>query len=506
MPQSELIELAQLPQFHDSEEASDDIPDSQNSGDTGSQDSSQNNSQQSDSPSQNAPSHISPNTQNMVPQHQNIDQPDAPNDAESPNSSFHFPASVPNNGSQQDNSQQQGSSITPISSLSQNISASQNHPLPQNGTGVQRQDNPMFDGVRRSTRNRTQAQHQDDDYYRAVAIEKHAKANLITMHQNAEHYRKLELQRQANSACLCNSQHASYDTCLQAETTHLAFEEAQHQDMLLSANLETLSSYTDSMETFHCLMAELEEKPHIGHVNVAHALAVKATKDTPWKTLLKQHPERAPEAIAKELASLEKNILERVDVNHPEYETALKEACPGRFIGTVKRSNEVKARGVKQGFKENISVTDGPNFNYYSHVAKMLSVRTLLMRRRRRGRRIAIKDIATAFLQSHKYPPGAPRKYICFKHPITNEVMYYRQHAPIYGENSAPVHWENTLFPFLTDGKKDGVQVEETFLNFERGENEPCVLYLKERDLVVLVYVDDILAVDSEEGSNAESA
>ena len=133
------------------------------------------------------------------------------------------------------------------------------------------------------------------------------------MHQNAEHYRKLELQRQANSACLCNSQHASYDTCLQAETTHLAFEEAQHQDMLLSANLETLSSYTDSMETFHCLMAELGGKPHIGHVNVAHALAVKATKDTPWKTLLKQHPERAPEAIAKELASLEKNILERVD-------------------------------------------------------------------------------------------------------------------------------------------------------------------------------------------------
>ena len=159
----------------------------------------------------------------------------------------------------------------------------------------------------------------------------------------------------------------------------------------------------------------------------------------------------------------------------------------------------MKARGVKQGFKENISVTDGPNFNYYSHVAKMLSVRTLLMRRRRRGRRIAIKDIATAFLQSHKYPPGAPRKYICFKHPITNEVMHYRQHAPIYDENSAPVHWEGTLFPFLTDGKKDGVQIEEAFLNFERGDNEPCALYLKERDLVVLVYVDDILADGAEE-------
>ena len=228
-------------------------------------------------------------------------------------------------------------------------------------------------------------------------------------------------------------------------------------------------------------------------MNLAHVLAVKATKDTPWKTLLKQHPERAAEAIAKELASLEKNILEKLDENHPEYQTALEEARPGRLIGTIKRSDDLKARGVKQGFKEDISVTDGPDFNYYSHVAKIASVRTLLMRRRRRNRRIAIKDIATAFLQSHKYPPGAPRKYIYFKHPVTGETMYYRQHAPIYGENSAPVHWENTLFPFLTDGLIDGVQVEQEFLNFTRGDNEPCVLYHKERDLVVLVYVDDIL-------------
>jgi hypothetical protein len=152
-----------------------------------------------------------------------------------------------------------------------------------------------------------------------------------------------------------------------------------------------------------------------------------------------------------------------------------------KFHGRL-RSDELKARGVKQGFKENISVTDGPNFNYYSRVAKMASVRTLLMRRSRRGsRRIAIKDVATAFLQSHKYLPGAPRKYIYFKHPITGETMYYRQHAPIYGENSAPIHWENTLFPFLTNGKKDGVQIEEEFLNFERGENAPCVLYLPQR-------------------------
>lgn len=89
----------------------------------------------------------------------------------------------------------------------------------------------------------------------------------------------------------------------------------------------------------------------------------------------------------------------------------------------------MKARGVKQGFKENILHTDGPDFNYYSHVAKMISIRSALLRRERRGRRIAIKDVSTAFLQSRKYSEDAPKKYIKFTHPLTGEFMtlLYRQ-------------------------------------------------------------------------------
>ena len=449
MAQSELLELVDIPQFHESEEASEVVPDSQNGSGANSQNDSQAediSQQQSGSSPQDAPSHPSPNPQNIAPPHEIIDQSHSPNDVDSPNSSFHFPANVPNVDSQQGIAQQQHPPIVPVSPPSQNISAS-------NESDVQQENNPTFDGARRSTRVRAQAPHPDAEYFSTLEAEKQAKSNLATLQQDAEHFRKLELERQAYSAI------AETDlVCLlaQAEETKHTMEEAQHQDMLLSTNLETLIAYTESMNKFQCHFATLGEKPNTAHMNLAHALTVKATKDTPWKTLLKRHPERAPEAIAKELASLEKNILERLDENHPEYQTALKEACSGRLIGTVKRSDELKARGVKQGFKENISVTDGPNFNYYSHVAKMASVRTLLMRRSRRGgRRIAIKDVATAFLQSHKYPPGAPRKYIYFKHPITGETMYYRQHAPIYGENSAPIHWENTLFPFLTNGKKD---------------------------------------------------
>ena len=102
-----------------------------------------------------------------------------------------------------------------------------------------------------------------------------------TEHPDAEYFRTLEVERQAHSATLSESHYASFDACVQAENTYQAFEEAQHQQMLLCANVEKLCSYTESMDTFHCLMASLGEKPNTAHMNLAHVLAVKATKDTP---------------------------------------------------------------------------------------------------------------------------------------------------------------------------------------------------------------------------------
>jgi hypothetical protein len=70
----------------------------------------------------------------------------------------------------------------------------------------------------------------------------------------------------------------------------------------------------------------------------------------------------------------------------------------------IKRSGEYKARGVKQGFLEDREFSDGPDFNYYAHVAKFLIVRVALFRYKRGTRCVAIKDIRTAFLQSDPYP------------------------------------------------------------------------------------------------------
>ena len=119
------------------------------------------------------------------------------------------------------------------------------------------------------------------------------------------------------------------------------------------------------------------------------------------------------------MASLMSTILTPADPNDPDYERALKEATPGRILLVIKRAGVFKARGVKQGFKEDRELADGPDFNYYAHVAKLVSVRTVLVRMDRGTCRIAIKDVRTAFLQSHKYPHETV-KYICFKHPITS--------------------------------------------------------------------------------------
>ena len=86
----------------------------------------------------------------------------------------------------------------------------------------------------------------------------------------------------------------------------------------------------------------------------------------------------------------------------------------------IKRSEAYKARDVEQGFKEDIEQVDGPNFNYYAHVAKFNSMRMAIFRVNRDTRRIAIKDVSTAFLQSDKYPKGTV-KYVCFKHPLTQQ-------------------------------------------------------------------------------------
>ena len=81
-------------------------------------------------------------------------------------------------------------------------------------------------------------------------------------------------------------------------------------------------------------------------------------------------------------------------------------------------------------------------------------------------------DISTAFLQSNKYGPDEPAKYLVFKNPLTGEKEYYRQLGPIYGENSAPVRWLNTIVPWMTGeerNEKGEIDMESDGHVFEQG-------------------------------------
>ena len=215
-------------------------------------------------------------------------------------------------------------------------------------------------------------------------------------------------------------------------------------------------------------------------------LALVAHKDMNWsKALESDDRESAIKALQKEKDSLQNTILVPIPVGHSEYSAAVDMAVTGRYLLDFKRIGEWKVRGVKQGFKEDRLTADGPGFVYYSHVARLVSVRMLLSRPNRGTRRIAIKDVRTAFLQSDKFPDDIV-KYVCFRDPVTKVKEYYRQIGPIYGEAGAPVRWENTIAPWL---------VSE---GYECGCNEPAAFYNDERDVLLLTFVDDIL-YDAEE-------
>ena len=167
-------------------------------------------------------------------------------------------------------------------------------------------------------------------------------------------------------------------------------------------------------------------------------------------------------------------VLTEILPLHPDWDIAVSNATPGRLLLDIKRSGKYKVRGVKQGFREDLLSTDGPEFIYYSNVVKLHTVRTALCRRRTRSRITAIKDVSTAFLQSDGYPDGQV-KYISFKHPVTGKWHYYAQYGPIYGEASAPARWEQTIAPWIMS------------LGFTRGDNEPSVFHHTERDFNALI-------------------
>ena len=229
-------------------------------------------------------------------------------------------------------------------------------------------------------------------------------------------------------------------------------------------------------------------------------LAEKATltreKDIIWKEVSEEKTpllfERSSAALDKEIKSLcdKHGVLQQVTRDDADYAMVLVEAIKGRVLLDIKRDGTVKARMVKQGFREHFP----DNETFTGHVVSPISVRSAIanhigrLKMERTGKRykLAIIDVSTAFLQSHKFKEGEV-KYVKFFNPITKETMYFKQFGPLYGEKSAPMNWEETIAPFIES------------LGFTRGENDRCIFFNKETGMIVLLYVDDLLLDGTEE-------
>ena len=87
-------------------------------------------------------------------------------------------------------------------------------------------------------------------------------------------------------------------------------------------------------------------------------------------------------------------------------------AC--RFILEFKRTGIWKVRTVVQGFRENKVALDGFGFNYSSNVAGLTAIRNALLSPVPADGSVAVGsiDIATAFLQSDRFGPEEPTRYL----------------------------------------------------------------------------------------------
>jgi hypothetical protein len=212
----------------------------------------------------------------------------------------------------------------------------------------------------------------------------------------------------------------------------------------------------------------------------------KSNSDLSWVEMLTKDPEGACAALDKEIKGLGDTVCEWLSEDSPEYKLALNTGTKCRVILSRKRSGCLKARGVKQGFKED-KTADGEGFNYYAGTLSVETFRLILSLAQQLGttalqgtRMIMVIDVSYAFLQSNRYPNGK-YKYMYFRHPVTKAWMVAKQHGPIYGENSAPARWFATLKEFFLS------------VGFTKIHNENACYFHPGRNIIVGTHVDDCI-------------
>lgn len=219
--------------------------------------------------------------------------------------------------------------------------------------------------------------------------------------------------------------------------------------------------------------------------NLCHAMGALAMSNLSWKKHLSGDDKDAVEQSCKsEFEALIGNVMEELSPGSADYAQALKEAVECLVLLDKKRTGRYKTRIVKRGDLEDWEKADGEGFQYYAAVVSMVAVRLVALLPNRGGMKLKLStvDISNAFVQSDRFPPDAPKQFLWLRDPLTGEKKYYLQTGVLYGARSAPARWQATLNRWLVDD-----------MGFKQGANDSCVFVHKEKKILLISYVDDLM-------------
>lgn len=258
----------------------------------------------------------------------------------------------------------------------------------------------------------------------------------------------------------------------------------------------------------HDLLEDVHAPPALRHdvaIYAAQRVARQANdKDIPWSSIVNTEDEQAAiSALEGEITNMGTFGFTQVSKDNPDYDKISAQARRGRIILARKRADinghrRWKARAVELGHLSK----SGADINIYSPVTPQEILRAVILFPGRfnphpKGPRIlATADVSQAYLQGDDRFAG----YVKFKHPLTGEPIIIYLRCPIYGSDVAAKHWYNSQRKqLLRMGFVQGFCPGSPAPNMDDehlrapSTNCPCLFYHPERDIRILVYVDDVL-------------
>lgn len=244
------------------------------------------------------------------------------------------------------------------------------------------------------------------------------------------------------------------------ETTGIETEEdEEHENITNRRNTKLPSRFNDyEMYYAYCSLTKSE-----GFTPETYEEAIQKSD---WK-----------EAIQKELDAHEKQQTWE-EVKQPKENVKIIDT---KWVFRIKEDGTKKARVVARGFQ----IQAENQMQLYSPVARMTTIRTLLIVALQNNWKIKQMDIPAAFLNGeiesnvYIYPPKG----------LNTKSSVLKLNRALYGLKESPKLWNNRLNKFIIKN------------NFKRSNYDCCLYY--NREVWMIVYVDDLLLTGKEKDVEA---